>query len=130
MSVIEYKKTTMKQFSFAFILLLASFCASIGQSKYSGVYSGTVAGNEYFYATKFIAAATAGGRIIGLTEYSEGIYETLNPARSTVSSKGKVVAVTPSGTSMSASINSKFQITGTLKADGMTTRFNGNRNYK
>jgi hypothetical protein len=120
----------MKQFSFVFILLLAPFCASIGQSKYSGIYSGTVAGNNYYDPAKFLAAATAGGRIIGLTEYSEGIYETLNPARSTVSSKGKVIAVTPSGTSMSASINSKFQITGTLKADGMTFRFNGKRNYK
>jgi len=126
----DYGLATMKQFSFAFILLLASFCASIGQSKYSGIYSGTVAGNDYYYPAKFLAAATAGGRIIGLTEYSEGIYETLNPARSTVSSKGKITAVAPSGTSMSASINSKFQITGTLKASGMTTRFNGNRIYK
>ena len=130
LSGIDYELVTMKRFSFAFIFSLASFCASLGQSKYSGIYSGTVAGNDYYYPAKFLAAATAGGRIIGLTEYSEGIYETLNPARSTVSSKGKITAVTPSGTSMSASINSKFQITGTLKADGMTFRFNGKRNYK
>jgi hypothetical protein len=129
LSGIDYKKSTMKRFSFAFIFSLASFCASLGQSKYSGIYSGTVAGNDYYYSQKFLAAATAGGRIIGLTEYSEGIYETLDPARSTVSASGKINGVSPYGTTISAAINSKFQITGTLKADGMTFRFSGKRTY-
>ncbi len=120
----------MNRHLFAIIISLASFSVSVGQSKYSGIYSGTVAGNDYYYPANFLAAATAGGRIIGLTEFSEGIYETLDPARSSVSAKGKVTAVTPSGTSMLASINSKFQISGTLKADGMTFRFNGKRSYK
>ena len=130
LSGIDYERAAMKRLSFAFILSLASLCASLGQSKYSGIYSGTVAGNEYFYTAKFIAAATAGGRIIGLSEYSEGIHEALNPAKSTVSSNGKVNATAPSGTSFSATIDSKFRISGTVKASGMTTRFNGNRIYK
>jgi len=120
----------MKRYLFAIVISLASFSALVGQSKYSGIYSGNVAGNEYFYAAKFVAAATAGGRIIGLTEYSEGIHEALDPAKSTVSSNGKVNATAPSGTSLSATIDSKFRISGTIKASGMTTRLNGNRIYK
>ena len=119
----------MKRLSFAFILSLASFCASFGQSKYSGIYSGRVAFSDYD-RPMFLAAATAGGRIIGLTEYSEGIYETLNPAMSTVSKSGKVTGVSPYGTSVSANINSSFQINGTVKADGMTFRLSGRRTYK
>ncbi len=120
----------MKRLFFVFILSLVSFCASFGQSKYSGIYSGTVAGNEYIDYQKILAAATSGGRIIAIGDYSYGLYETLDPARSTISSKGKVVAATPSGISMSATVNSKFQISGTLKQAGMTTRFNGKRIYK
>jgi hypothetical protein len=130
LSGIDYKKRTMKRFSFAFIFSLASFCASLGQSKYSGIYSGSIAGNEYYYGQKFLAAATAGGRIIAVGENSEGLYGTLNPARSTVSPAGKIVGVTPSGASMSATINSNYVISGTIKQDGMTFRLSGKRIYK
>jgi len=120
----------MKRYLFAIVISLASFSALVGQSKYSGIYSGTVTGNEYIDYQKILAAATSGGRIIAIGDYSYGLYETLDPARSIVSSEGKVVAATPSGISMSATVNSKFQISGTLKQAGMTTRFNGKRIYK
>jgi len=125
----EYVRPIMKKIVATAICFSVILCSLVGQAKYSGIYSGSVSGNGYA-SQKFLAAATAGGRIIALTDYSNGIYETLNPAKSTVSASGKVTGVSPYGTSVSANINSSFQINGTVKADGMTFRLSGRRTYK
>ena len=113
-------KTIATTFFFVF-----SISILIGQSKYAGVYSGTVSDGQ-----RFLGAATGGGRGVGLADISQGINQSLDPSKSWVSASGKVSGLAPYGASVSATIDSRFNITGTLKVNGMTFRLNGKRIYK
>jgi hypothetical protein len=101
--------------------LLASFTTVVGQKKYSGIYSGKAG------STNFLAAITAGGRILGLDASAEGIRDALNPSKSTVNSSGKVKGVVPNGTTLTATINSSFELKGTLKDGTQSVRLSGKR---
>jgi hypothetical protein len=105
--------------------LVISSTMLIGQSKYSGIYSGKMSSGG-----RFVAAMTTGGRVLGLTDYTEGLSEALNPAKSIIDSSGKLKGVTPAGAVITASVASDFKITGTLKEGGYTVRLTGSRIYK
>lgn len=104
--------------------LIASISVGTGGPQYSGVYSGTIG------PAKFLAAATAGRRMIGVDATTSGLGDTLDPARSMVSTTGRIVAATPRGTTMVAQISAKFALTGTAKRGRTTYRLSGKRIYK
>ena len=107
-------------------VLTAMAGASLAQSKYSGIYAGKVGGS-----VNFLAAVTAGGRLLALDNTSEeGLRDATNPAKSTVSSTGRVKGSTPNGTSVVATISSKYVITGTVKDGSRTVRLSGKRTFK
>jgi hypothetical protein len=116
-----------KTLCLASAILLAGLGATIAQSKYSGIYSGKVGGR-----TKFMAAVTAGGRVVAADASVENFRGITDPAKSTVSALGKLKAVTPNGDSINASINSSYGLSGTVKMhdNGQTVRFSGARIYK
>jgi hypothetical protein len=103
------------------VVLSASFSAVVAQQKYSGIYAGKAGG------INFLAAVTAGGRLLGLDNTSRGLKDALNPSKSTVNSSGTVKGVTPNGTSLAATINSSFEIRGTLKVGTESVRVSGKR---
>lgn len=105
-------------------LAIVSITAVIAQSKYSGIYSGGSG------QTKFLLAATNGGRILGLDNTSEGLSDALDPAKSTISADGKIKAVTPAGTIVSASVSSDYKISATVKSSEGTVRVSGKRIFK
>jgi hypothetical protein len=111
------------------LCLLGFFAVStamlIGQSKYSGIYSGWMS-----VGGKVVFAMTTGGRVLGLSEYSLGLSDALNPANSIIDSSGKLKGVTPTGAVVTARVASDFKITGTIKEGGLTARFKGSRIYK
>lgn len=104
-------------------VLAVSVTAVVGQAKYSGIYSGTAQG------FKFLLALTQGGRGLGLDSESEGLGDALNPAKTTVSAKGKIKGSTPKGVSFNAAVSGE-KITGTLKSGSTTLRVSGKRIYK
>jgi hypothetical protein len=98
--------------------------ASIAQSKFSGIYSGSVSSGG-----SFVAAATKGGRVLGLDSRSNGLREALDPAKSTINAAGKLKAASNSGTSVTATVYPDFTIKGTIKVDGKTVRITGRRTF-
>lgn len=106
------------------VTLVASLSASIAQSKFSGIYSG-----KSSTGPKFLAAITKGGRVLGIDSTSEGLGDALNPAKSTINASGKLKGVTPSGTSITATVNSSFKINGTIKTSEGTARLSGKRTF-
>jgi hypothetical protein len=108
----------------ATVVLVSSLTFTIAQSKYSGIYSGNAAG------IKFIAAVTAGGRVLALDNGTEGLRDAVDPTKSTVNSKGAIKAVVPNGTSLTGTINSSFRMSGTIKNGSQSARFSGNRILK
>jgi hypothetical protein len=104
--------------------LIFTVCILVGQSKYSGVYSGKVSGHGFH----FLASSTAGGRI--MTDYSESS-DNINPYKSIVSAKGKFTAVSHDGSiSATGTATSKFTFSGTAKSGGDTYRISGKRILK
>lgn len=117
----------MKRLVFSLILpaSLVSVTGLVAQSKYSGIYGGGSG------PTKFLLAATSGGRILGLDNTSsEGLDDALDPAKSTITAEGKIKAVTPAGTIVSASVSSDYKITATVKSSEGTVRVSGKRIFK
>lgn len=106
------------------LVAVALISAALAQSKYSGIYSGSEA-----TGTKFIAAISKGGRVLGLDESTKGIRNAVNPSLSTVDSSGHVKGATQNGASLSATITADFTIKGTFKSDDGTVRLNGKRVY-
>lgn len=105
---------------------IATLAATIAQSKFSGIYQGPVSSHG-----KFIVAATSGGRLFATASDANGLRDAMDPAKSTVSSKGKINGATPGGTSFTGSISDDFKFTGTGKEkDGTTFRLTGSRTYK
>lgn len=116
------KTRTTKWMALAAIGLVS---AALAQSKYSGIYSGSEVSG-----TRFLAAITKGGRVLGLDETTRGIRNALDPARSTVSASGHVTGVTRnSDASLDATITADFKIKGTFKSDDGTVRLSGKRTY-
>lgn len=107
------------------LLLLAALSATAGVSKYAGIYSGKAQNG-----VKFVAAASPGGRMIGMDDEAEGLRDSLNPARSTINSRGKIKASSPSGSSVVAAVNLRYRLSGTIKVQGRTLRISGKRIYK
>lgn len=105
--------------------LIVSVSATIAQSTFSGIYSGSQANGD-----KIVIALTKGGRALGLSDASRGVRDTLNPAKSTVSSDGKFKGVTYSGdTVVTGRISSAYKLTGTV-TDVKSIRFTCTRIYK
>jgi hypothetical protein len=107
------------------LVLTAMATATIAQSKYSGIYSGKVAGK-----VNFLAAITAGGRLLALDNTTEGLRDATDPAKSTVSATGRVKGSIPNGSSVVATVSPKFAITGTIKDGKETIRFSGKRTFQ
>jgi hypothetical protein len=103
----------------------ALITASIAQSKFSGIYSGSVSSGE-----SFVAAATKGGRVLGLDSKNNGLKEALDPAKSTINAAGKLKAASISGTQVTATVYPDFKIKGTIKVGGKTMRISGRRTFK
>ncbi len=104
--------------------LFVTLAVGTGAPRHSGVYSGNI-GN-----IAFIAAVTAGSRVVGLDNTARGLGDTTNPARSTVNARGVVRASTPRGSSITARISPNFRIIGTAKVGGRTTRLSGRRIFR
>lgn len=105
--------------------LVVTLTAALAQSKYSGIYGGKISGGG-----KFLVAITAGGRALGLDSSAEGLKDTLDPAKSTISAAGKLKGVTPAKATVTASVSSAFKMTGTVKSGGTTVRITGSRTFK
>lgn len=105
------------------LTLIATLTATIAQSKFSGIYSGTVSTKE-----KFLIAITKGGRALGLSSESEGFNDALNPSKSTINSSGKLQAVMGDGrTTINGTVSSDFSMKGTGKSGSETFRISGKR---
>lgn len=115
------KTSKFKVMAMAFAALVT---ASIAQSKFSGIYSGSVSSGG-----NFIAAATKGGRVLGLDTKTQGIREALDPAKSTINAAGKLKAASTSGTQVTATVYPDFTIKGTIKVGGKTMRISGRRTF-
>lgn len=99
--------------------------ASIAQSKFSGIYSGSVSSG-----VKFLAALTHGGRVLALDTSTAGIREALDPARSTINAEGRLKGASSSGTIVTATVAPDFTIKGTVKTAAGTARISGRRTFK
>ena len=99
-------------------LLAITASAVIGQSLYSGIYTGTV-------PVKFSVALTKGGRGLGGGN-KDTWKDELDPAKSTITASGKFKGVTPNGSVITATVSgSDFK--GTVKDGGGTRRIVGKR---
>lgn len=115
------KTSILNVVAIAFAALIA---ASVAQSKFSGIYSGSVSSGG-----SFVAAATKGGRVLGLDNRSNGLREALDPAKSTINAAGKLKAASNSGTVVTATVYPDFTIKGTIKSGGKTVRITGRRTF-
>ena len=117
---------TMKRITLRITALAMVLCATaaFSQSKFSGIYNGKAS------SVQFLLALTKGGHAIGADENSDGFRDVLDPAKSKVSSSGKLRGKTPAGASIVAKITSGGKLSGTLKVDGATIRLSGKRTYK
>jgi hypothetical protein len=115
----------MKQSLIIVISLIASACVSIGQTKYSGIYNLTA---RYMgESISSLIAITSGGRMFDGDEDEDN----MDPYKSIVSSNGKFTS-TDYGRSLSfvGSIDSRSNVMGTIKYQGMTARISGKRVLK
>jgi hypothetical protein len=125
--VSESTNNIMSKLLLIVITLISTVCMVIGQSKYSGIYSGR-AGNDLY----FLGAVTLGGRI--MTDYSFEYYgyeAGIDPYKSFVSKTGKFKAISRDGSiSATGTATSKFTFSGTAKSGGLTYRISGKRILK
>lgn len=103
-------------------MLVLSVGAVIGQSQYSGIYTGSDSHNG-----KFKLALTKGGRCLGLSSFSEGFADAIDPAISTIDAKGKLKGATPAKAIINATVSADGKITGTIKEGKITVRITGKR---
>jgi hypothetical protein len=109
----------------AIITLISTVCVLVGQTKYSGIYNLTA---RYMgESVSGLIAITSGGRMFDGDEDEDS----MDPYKSIVSSNGKFTA-TDYGRSISfvGSIDSKFNLNGTIKYGGVTARVSGKRVLK
>ncbi len=99
-------------------ILTVSICAVIGQSQYSGIYTGTV-------PSKFTVALTKGGRGLGGGN-KDTWRDELDPVKSTINASGNFKGVTPNGDVVTATVSGS-DLKGTIKSDGETSRLVGKR---
>ncbi len=98
--------------------LAITISAVIGQSQYSGIYTGTV-------PVKFTVALTKGGR--GLGGGSKDTWkDELDPAKSTINASGKFKGVTPNGDVITVTVSGS-DLAGTIKSGSETRRLVGKR---
>lgn len=98
---------------------------AVGQAKFSGIYSGKISTGY-----KLLVAITKGGNAIGLDDDAEGLYDTLNPKKSSINAKGKFKGSVPNGTSVVGKISAAGKLTGTAKSGKRTARLNCKRILK
>lgn len=114
------KKST---WNLAALTLVATLSGAVAQSKFSGIYSGTVDASD-----KFLIAITKGGHALGLSNTSKGFRDSLDPSKSTINAAGKLQAVMGDGhTTINATVSSDFTIKGTGKDGSETFRISGKR---
>jgi hypothetical protein len=121
----ESTNNIMKKALLAIITLISTVCVLAGQTKYSGIYNLTA---RYMgESASALMAVTLGGRMFSGNEEKDD----LDLYKSVVTSKGKFNA-TDYGRSVSfvGSIDSKYNVTGTFKYQGMTARVSGKRVLK
>lgn len=115
----------MKQALVILITLISTVCMLIGQSKYSGIYK--VTARYMGESASDLMAVTLGGRMFSGYEDEDD----LDPYKSVVTSKGKFSAIAyDRSISTVGSIDSKFNLNGTIKYEGVTVRFSGKRVLK
>lgn len=103
--------------------LAATLSMTIGQSKFSGIYPGSIDGGE-----KCLLTITKGGHVFGINDSSKGLKHAIDPNKSTINSDGKLKAAIPDGTSISGTVTSDFKFKGTGKSsDGGTFRITASR---
>jgi hypothetical protein len=102
-----------------FAVLATLTSAFAGKAKYSGIYNLNT-------GEKVLLAVTKGGHLLSLGN-DTSIADELDPAKSTVSSTGKVVGKSSSGLTVAASISSDFKVKGTAKSGNRTIRITGSR---
>lgn len=115
------KTSIMNVMAMSFAALIS---ASIAQSKFSGIYSGSIS-----TGVKFLAAITKGGRVLAMDSGTKGIREAIDPARSTISSAGKLKGTSTSGTIVAGTVYPDFSFKGTVKTGGNTARISGRRTF-
>jgi len=123
--VSESTSNIMKKALLAIITLISTVCVLVGQTKYSGIYNLTA---RYMgESVSGLIAITSGGRMFDGDEDEDS----MDPYKSIVSSNGKFTA-TDYGRSISfvGSIDSKFNLNGTIKYGGVTARASGKRVLK
>lgn len=115
------KIQSVKAMGMVLVATLATGFASV--ATYSGVYNIDA-------GFKVLLSVTKGGHI--LTQIDDTlISESLNPAKSTVNSNGKIVGSGLNGLSITGQIDPNFAVTGTVKgSDGSTIRISGKRFLK
>jgi hypothetical protein len=109
----------------AIITLISTVCVLVGQTKYSGIYNLTA---RYMgESVSGLIAITSGGRMFDGDEDEDN----MDPYKSIVRSNGKFTS-TDYGRSLSfvGSIDSKSNVMGTIKYQGMTARISGKRVLK
>lgn len=99
-------------------LLVVSISAVIGQSQYSGIYTGTV-------PVKFAIALTKGGRGLGGGD-KDTWKDELIPAKSTINASGKFKGATPNGAVITGTVTGT-DFKGTVKNGSETRRVVGKR---
>lgn len=104
------------------LALAATLSATIAQSKYSGIYGLITSDKE-----KVVFAMTKGGNLFGMGNGTHGLKEAIDPTRSSIDSEGKFKAVVPDGTTLTGTVDSEFQLKGTIKSDEGTSRISGKR---
>lgn len=99
-------------------ILTVSICAVIGQSQYSGIYTGTV-------PSTFKIALTKGGRGLGGANH-DTLKDGLIPAKSTINASGKFKGIFPNGGVITATVTGS-DLKGTIKEGDVTRRLVGKR---
>lgn len=112
-------KTKASAISLGIVSILIG--GALAQNRHSGIYQGTVNGQT------MLAAVTGGGRVLGLDNTAEGLGDTTDPHRSTVSRSGRLRAVTPNGTVITGKVSSTGKLSGTVKIGGNTARLTGRK---
>lgn len=104
------------------VSLIASFSATIAQSKFSGIYPGIAGAKE-----KVLLSITKGGHVFGIGNSGKGLREAIDPNKSSISADGKLKAVVPDGTSISGTVSANFEFKGTVKDSEGTSRITAKR---
>lgn len=104
------------------LALFATLSTTIAQSKFSGIYTGSTGDKE-----KVVLAITKGGNIFGMGNSTRGLKEAIDPTRSSINADGKFKAVVADGTTLTGTVDSAFQLKGTIKSEEGTSRISGLR---